>query len=222
MVPTFLTVTRSQASQSAIAYEQIKERIVTLKLPPARFVDENRLGEELGLGRTPVREALIRLSLENLVIIMPRRGTLVADLNVSDMQKLYEIRLALETMAVRLAAERATADEIAAMDGWAERAAAALDRGDVYELLLIDVEAHRLFVQATHNDFLADSIERLLGPSQRLCYWFASRQRLTALPPAVEELRAIVGAIKAGDGERAAQLMHAHIADFQASLLAIR
>jgi DNA-binding GntR family transcriptional regulator len=156
------------------------------------------------------------------VIILPRRGTLVADLNVSDMQKLYEIRLALETMSVRLAAERATADEIAAMEAWVEHAAAALVRNQIYELLDIDLEAHRLFVQATHNDFLADSIERLLGPSQRLCYWFASRQRLVALPPAVEELCAIVEAIKSGDGEGAARLMHAHIADFQASLLAIR
>jgi DNA-binding GntR family transcriptional regulator len=222
MVPTFLTVTRSQVSQSAIAYEQIKERIITLKLPPARFIDEAQLSDELGLGRTPIREALIRLSLEHLVIIMPRRGTLVADLNVSDMQKLYEIRLALETTSVRLAAERATLDEITEMDAWAERAAEALEGGDVYQLLGEDVQAHRLFVRATHNDFLAESVERLLGPSQRLCYWYASRQRLTALAPAVEELRAIVEAIKARDGDRAAQLMHMHIADFQESLLSIR
>jgi DNA-binding GntR family transcriptional regulator len=222
MVPTFLTVTRSQASQSAIAYEQIKERIITLKLPPARFIDEAQLSDELALGRTPIREALIRLSLENLVIIMPRRGTLVADLNLSDMQKLYEIRLALETTSVRLAAERATLDEIAEMDAWAERAAEALEGGDVYQLLDEDLQAHLIFVRATHNDFLAESVERLLGPSQRMCYWYASRQRLAALAPAVEELRAIVEAIKARDGDRAAQLMHMHIADFQESLLSIR
>jgi DNA-binding GntR family transcriptional regulator len=222
MVPTILTATRSQVSQSIEAYRRIKERIITLKLPPASFIDETQLSEELGIGRTPIREALIRLSLENLIIILPRRGTIVADLNASDMHKLYEIRLALETTAVRLAAERATAHEIAALEEWSAQAAEAITVGDVLTLLEIDIEGHRLFVQATHNEFLADAIERLLGPSLRLCYWFAARQKLHALAPAIAEQRQIVEAIKAGDGEQAAALMHRHITDFQAALLTIR
>jgi DNA-binding GntR family transcriptional regulator len=222
MVPTILTATRSQVSQSVEAYRRIKERIITLKLPPASFIDETQLSEELGIGRTPIREALIRLSLENLIIILPRRGTIVADLNASDMHKLYEIRLALETTAVRLAAERATADEIAALEAWSAQAAEAIKVGDVLTLLEIDIEGHRLFVQATHNEFLADAIERLLGPSLRLCYWFAARQKLHALAPAIAEQRQIVEAIKAGDGEGAAELMRRHITDFQAALLTIR
>jgi DNA-binding GntR family transcriptional regulator len=222
MVPTILTATRRVGSQSAEAYHRIKERIITLKLPPASFIDEAQLSEELGIGRTPIREALIRLALENLIIILPRRGTIVADLNASDMHKLYEIRLALETTAVRLAAERATADEIAAMDDWSAQAAEAILTGDVLALLEIDIEGHRLFAQATHNEFLADAIERLLGPSLRLCYWFAARQKLHALPIAIAEQREIVEAIKLGDSNRAADLMHHHIADFQAALLTIR
>jgi DNA-binding GntR family transcriptional regulator len=222
VVPTILTATRSHASQSALAYQQIKDQIVRLKLPPASFIDEGQLSEELGIGRTPIREALIRLALENLIIILPRRGTIVADLNTSDLQKLYEIRLALETTAVRLAAERASAPELARLEDWSARVDAAIPAGDIYALLELDFEGHRLFVQATHNEFLADAVERLLGPSLRLCHWFAAREKLHPLVPAIVEQQAIVAAIKAGEGERAAQLMHHHIADFQAALLRIR
>jgi DNA-binding GntR family transcriptional regulator len=222
MVPTILTATRSQASQSAEAYRLIKEQIVTLKLAPASFIDEAALSEALGIGRTPIREALIRLSLENLIIIMPRRGTIVADLNTSDLQKLYEIRLALESMAVRLAAERATPGEIARMEAWSSHVDATLPGGDVYALLELDFQGHRLFVQATHNEFLADSVERLLGPSERLCHWYAARERLGPLIGAIAEQQAIVQAIKVRDGTRAAELMRHHIGDFQTALLSIR
>jgi DNA-binding GntR family transcriptional regulator len=222
MVPTILTVARGQVSQSSEAYRLIKAQIITLALPPGSLIDETQLSEQLGIGRTPIREALIRLSLENLIIILPRRGTIVADLNASDLHKLFEIRLALETTAVRLAAERASAAEIAGMEAWASQAGELLAEGDVYAVLLSDIEAHRLFVRASHNEFLVDSVERLLGPSLRICNWFAARQRLSALPAAVEELRQIVGAIKAGDGARAAELMRHHIADFQQELLTIR
>ena len=92
MVPTILTVARSQVSQSSEAYRMIKEQIITLALSPGSLLDEAQLSEQLGIGRTPIREALIRLSLENLIIILPRRGTIVADLNASDLHKLYEIR----------------------------------------------------------------------------------------------------------------------------------
>lgn len=222
MVPTILTVARGQVSQSTEAYRQIKAQIISLALPPGSLIDETQLSEQLGIGRTPIREALIRLSLENLIIILPRRGTIVADLNASDLHKLYEIRLALETTAARLAAERATPAEIAEMEAWSEHAATMLDSPDVLGLLQVDIEAHKLFVRASHNEFLLDTVERLLGPSLRLCNWYAARQKLGALPPAVQELREVVLAIKAGDGERAAALMHRHIADFQHELLTIR
>ena len=91
-----------------LAYRAIKARIVALEMPPASVVDETALVDELGVGLTPVRQALRRLALENLVVILPRRGTLVADLNASDLSKIYEMRVELETLAARLAAERAT------------------------------------------------------------------------------------------------------------------
>lgn len=110
MLPaTLLTVSRQLRatgdSQSEVAYRILKEKIVNLELPPASLLNEAELMAELDLGRTPIREALQRLALENLVVILPRRGTIVADLNLSDLQKIFEVRLELEVYAARLAAE---------------------------------------------------------------------------------------------------------------------
>ncbi len=145
-------------SQSSDAYHLIKEKIITLELPPASVIDEARLIAELGLGRTPIREALQRLALDNLVVILPRRGTIVADLNMSDLQKIFEIRIELETYAVRLAAERATSTEIAAMEALFHNADAVIHDGDNDRLIRLDHEAHRLLAEAAHNEFLEDRI----------------------------------------------------------------
>jgi DNA-binding GntR family transcriptional regulator len=206
-------------SQSGEAYRLIKEKIVTLELPPAALLDEVKLIADLGLGRTPIREALQRLALENLVVILPRRGTIVADLNMSDLQKIFEIRVELEVYGVRLAAQRATATQIAAMDALFEDADALLRDGDNYQLIRIDHQAHRLLAQAAHNEFLEETLERLYNHVLRL--WYVSLHRVQRLREAIEEHREIIACVKAGDGERAAQIMRGHIAEFQEQFLAI-
>jgi DNA-binding GntR family transcriptional regulator len=207
-------------SQSGEAYRLIKEKIITLELPPAALLDEVKLIADLGLGRTPIREALQRLALENLVVILPRRGTIVADLNMSDLQKIFEIRVELEVYVVRLAARRASAAQIAAMEALFEDADALLREGDNYQLIRLDHQAHRLLAQAAHNEFLEETLERLYNHVLRL--WYVSLHRVQRLREAIEEHREIIACVKAGDGERAAQIMRAHIAEFQEQFLAIR
>ncbi len=207
-------------SQSSDAYHLIKEKIITLELPPASVIDEARLIAELGLGRTPIREALQRLALDNLVVILPRRGTIVADLNMSDLQKIFEIRIELETYAVRLAAERATSTEIAAMEALFHNADAVIHDGDNDRLIRLDHEAHRLLAEAAHNEFLEDMLEHLYNHVLRL--WYVSLHRVQRLREAIEEHREIIAAVKDRDSMRAAQIMHRHISEFQAQFLAVR
>src|SRR4051812_44007774 len=121
MLPTSMLAVSSRRrveadSLNGIAYQAIKEKIIALELPPAALVDEAQLAAELGIGLTPVRQALRRLALENLVVILPRRGTLVADLNFSDLQKIFEIRSELEALAADLAAQRASRDQLIEME----------------------------------------------------------------------------------------------------------
>jgi len=88
------------------AYKQIKEKIVTIEMKPGAVIREVELMADLKLGRTPIREALKRLQSENLVIATPRRGMFVSDVAITDLTQIYEIRVELEALCARLAAER--------------------------------------------------------------------------------------------------------------------
>lgn len=220
---TLLTASRQHRgkadSQSEVAYRTLKEKIVTLELPPASLLNESELMAELELGRTPIREALQRLAFESLVVILPRRGTIVADLNMSDLQKVCEVRLELEACAVRLAAKRATPEQIAEMEALFENADEVIRSGNHHQLIHLDMQAHRLLAQAAHNEFLEETLERLYTHMLRL--WYVSLHKVSRLSEAIEEHRDIIAAVKTGDGERAAQIMRAHIAGFQEEFAAV-
>ena len=93
-------------SLSEQAYHQIRKKILTLELAPGTIINEADLRHELGLGRTPIREALLRLAQQKLVTIVPRRGMFVTDIRLEDIRQLFELRLALERLAGQLAAQR--------------------------------------------------------------------------------------------------------------------
>jgi DNA-binding GntR family transcriptional regulator len=224
MLPaTLLTASRQRRvnhdSRSEAAYRTIKEKIVTLQLLPAGLINEAELMVELGLGRTPIREALQRLALENLVVILPRRGTIIADLNMSDLQKIFEVRLELEVYAAQLAAERATPAQIAEMEVLFAGADEIIHSGDHHQLIHLDHQAHRMLAQAAQNEFLEETLERLYTHVLRL--WYVSLHKINGLAEAIEEHRDIIEAIKAGDSQRAAQIMRAHVTGFQAQFTAV-
>src|SRR5260370_27413302 len=96
----------SARSQSEEAYLRIRERIVSLDMPPGSVVNESRLRQELTIGRTPIRETLQRLARENLVLSVPHRGTFVTDVNITDLARITEVRVVLEIHTSSLSAER--------------------------------------------------------------------------------------------------------------------
>src|SRR3989440_8945896 len=107
-------------SQSEEAYRRILERVVSLEMAPGSVVNEARLREELGIGRTPIREALQRLARENLVRSIPHRGTFVTDVNITDLARITEVRVVLESHAARLAAERLSISDREALSALVE------------------------------------------------------------------------------------------------------
>jgi DNA-binding GntR family transcriptional regulator len=217
---TLLTALRhyrlNDESHAETAYRIMKEKIITLQLPPASLLSEAQLMAELGLGRTPIREALQRLALDNLVVILPRRGTIVADLNIQDLQKIFEVRLELEPFCCRLAAVRASERQIEEMEALFATADEIIRTGDNYQLMRLDHAAHLLLAQAAHNEFLFETLDRLYSHVLRL--WYISLHRVGRMREAIEEHRQIVTAVKTGNGERAAEIMRQHILDFQAEL----
>lgn len=195
------------------AYRAIKEQIVTLTLPPAAVVDESALSAELAVGLTPVRQALRRLEQENLVVILPRRGTMVADLNFSDLQKIFEMRLELESLAARLAAQRAPRQALSAMTDLLATAPDLVAAGDNARLIDLDRTFHTLVARAAQNEFLEQTLDWLYCHVLRL--WRLSLAQMAVIDAAIDELQAIDRAIRNGDGDCAAELMRTHVRHFQ-------
>jgi DNA-binding GntR family transcriptional regulator len=200
-----------QVSLSEQAYESIKNKIVSLKLPPGSVINEAGLQEELGFGRTPIREALKRLSLEKLVVIVPRRGMFVSEIGIRDLAQIFEIRLPLESLAARLAAERGT-DELwdhmrATLDSLPETVT------NNETLITIDKTCHEIIYEASDNGFLKDVLMTHYALSLRLWYYFLFK--IGDMREAILDHNLILDALQAKDGDRAARLMERHIRTFQ-------
>jgi DNA-binding GntR family transcriptional regulator len=206
-----------QVSLSEQAYDCIKQEIVSLKLPPGSVIDEAGLQEELGFGRTPIREALKRLSLEKLVIIVPRRGMFVTEIGIRDLQQLFEMRLPMESLAARLAAERGTHEQWDRM----KKALSELTEttGNNEALITIDKTCHEIIYEAADNEFLRDTLVTHYALSLRLWYYFLSR--IGDMREALQEHQLILEALEAKDGERAARLMERHIRTFQEKIQSV-
>jgi DNA-binding GntR family transcriptional regulator len=197
------------------AYERIRERITTLELPPGSPINEQQLADDLDMGLVPVREALKLLAHDNLVVITPRHGLYVADVNIPDLEQLSEMRLNLEGLSARLAAQRATADDIVVLEALRlEQASTPAE--DSRRLFDLDHKFHQAIAQAAHNKYLADSLERLFGLSQRL--WYLALPNLGFLPSSVEIHLQLVEAIERNDADRAEQIMRKHVAEFYAQV----
>ncbi len=200
-------------SLSEIAFQQIKEKIVSLELPPASLIDEAQLAEELGVGLTPIRQALRKLEMKNLVVILPRRGTLVADLNLSDLQKIYEIRTEIEVLAAQLAAHRATPEQKEALRLLIQQSESEQAEDHNRQLIALDREIHLLIAEASQNEFLVETVEWLYNHVQRL--WHLTIDQVVELEKAVHEHEQICQAIAAGDADTAGELMRSHVKHFQ-------
>ena len=194
------------------AYAELRDRIVTLVIPPGAPINEDALGRELKMGRTPVREAIKRLALENLVTVYPRRGTFAAEINITDLAYVSDVRVQLEGLAARRAAEHATGPQRAA----AEELIAELQRSrgsdDTAALMELDTRVHRFLYEAAGNPFLETTLARYFNLSLRI--WYVVLDRLPHLFARVHEHEMLLRAIVDGDADRAHEIVGEHIATF--------
>jgi DNA-binding GntR family transcriptional regulator len=206
-------------SLSQAAYEQIKQKIVSLELRPGEVIDEAALQRELHLGRTPIREALKRLALEKLVNIIPRRGMFVTEIGARDLQRLFEMRVELESMAARLATQRGTAAHWQQMSDILDQLPPNDSPDDNETMIKIDRTCHQILYQATDNEFLQDILETMYTLSLRL--WYFGLPQMDSMRAAVLEHKEILEAARGGDAELAASLTTRHIQGFQAQIQAM-
>jgi len=195
------------------AYELILEKITTLELAPGAPINEQQLAAGFNTGLTPVQEALRLLEHEHLVRITPRHGVYVADVNLPDLEQISTLRL-----AASLAAQHATADDLAVLDALRQQQMAA-DPADPRALFDIDQKFHQAIAAAAHNKYLAETLDHFFGLSLRFWYLVlpASREApspLGFLPGSVEKHLALVDAIRSHDAGAAESIMHAHVESF--------
>ncbi len=191
------------------AYAALSREIIRLRIAPGAMLDESLLSQQLGLGRTPIREALQRLAGEGLVTIYPRRGMIVTPLSYDDVRQQMEARLLWEPNIARLAARTGTAADWNGLDAiLAETPATIETEDDVARASIVDRRFHRDIAVSTGNRYLVELIDRMAGLRARLPFLFF---RNGTYQPVTDQHRAIVTALRAGDGERAAALLETHI-----------
>lgn len=193
------------------AYNHLREAILGGRLVPGERISEPGLAESLGISRTPVREALQRLSQEGLVELVPAKGARVRVLSREEVREVYEVRALLEAEAARLAAQHATPDELSRLAGLLE----ALDRipRDQYpEQMQVDFEFHTRLVEAAHHRTLA----RIYGDLRSsLALVRAFQQTLSQHPKTREQHQKILHALFRRDPSEAARAAQEHVLYFR-------
>lgn len=184
------------------AYRQLEELIVTLQLPPGEILSEASLATRLGIGRTPIREALQRLAREGLVVILPRKGILVSDTNPRRQLLVLEVRRELERLLSRTGAQRRTPAQVEAFLAIAEGMDAAAESNDDIAFMRLDLELNTLISEAAQNEYASRAIGFLQGLSRR--YWYSHYKEAADLPLCARLHAEQARAIAEGDAERAA------------------
>jgi DNA-binding GntR family transcriptional regulator len=221
-VPT-LTILQPEADEPASlserAYYRIRELIVSLELAPGTAVSERELMERLGLGRTPIREALRTLAQEKLVEVYPRRGIFVSPVDVGDLASLSEARIALEAFAARLAALRASPADRELARALLDELPGAAAEPDERALIELDQRIHRHVYRCAHNPFIESTLNEYYILTLRI--WFLALDRVARLDDAVTEHRELLEAICDGDPSRAEDVMRRHIENFERAIRAV-
>ena len=194
--------TASTQSLTDRAYAELEEMIVTLKLAPGAAVSEAELSSHLGIGRTPIREALQRLARERLVVILPRRGVMVSEINVGRQLRLHETRRELERLIARAAARRATDEQRARFRELARDFEKSARVSDDVTFMRTDREFNLLCSSASHNEFAAGAMSLMHGLSRR--FWYHHYKQAADMPATAKLHADIARAIADKDEERAA------------------
>ena len=188
------------------AYEAIKHRIITCKFKPGECINEASVSALLGLGRTPVHQAIDRLMLEEMVEVIPRKGVIVKPVILQDVMQMIEVRLINEVYCARLAAARADDTHINDLVGIIDRASKAISARDVHAI-------HLVVANATKNFELVEVVRKLNERSLR--FWFISFTTSDHHHSFQEQHEAIFAAIRDHDADGAESAMRAHIEAFR-------
>lgn len=205
------------ASLADDAYRRLRDKLVMLDIRPGEPINDGLLAAGLGMGRTPVREALKRLEGDRLVVTYPRRGTFATSVDMTELADVSEIRELLEPLAARRAARLSNPR----MRGQLREMADAVEsfdpaRASKQDLMRLDVDAHRMVYRAAANPHLEDALIRYGNLATRI--WCLALDKIPSMAEHVAEHVPLLAAISAGDDRLAAELSLAHVTHFEATI----
>ena len=197
-----------------VVFNTLRKAILRGELKPGERQMEIQLANKLGVSRTPIREAIRKLELEGLVLMIPRKGAEVAQITEKNMQDVLEVRKALEELSVQLACERITPEQVEEMKMAAEDFRKVLKSGDVTKIAEADVKFHDIIFAATNNQRLITLLNNLREQMYRFRVEYLKQKE--CYPQLLEEHDKLIALISGGEVEEACELMGCHI-DNQAS-----
>lgn len=202
-----------------MVFDVLMEAIISGQLPPGERLMEVQLAEEMGVSRTPVREAIRRLELEGFVVMIPRKGAYVAGLSIKDIVNIFEIRTALEQLAVTLAAERMTPEDLETLERLLVELAETVKEADVEAWTELDKKFHHLIYEYSRNERLIQMMDNIMEQINR--YRVISLSNLEVRQHSVEEHKRIVEGMAERDIDAARKAAADHINNTQNSLIAL-
>ncbi len=200
-----------------IVFETMREAIINGQLRPGERLMEVQLAEEMGVSRTPVREAMRKLELEGFVVMVPRKGAYVAGISTKDITDVFEIRAALESLAAGLAVDRITEEELEELERLLVLVAECAAKDDLEKLIEVDTEFHDCLYRASRNDRLVQIVSNLREQIQR--FRTTSLASPGRMKETLEEHKKIVEAISERNVSLARELALEHIENAEDSIL---
>jgi DNA-binding GntR family transcriptional regulator len=200
-----------------MVFDVLMNAIMMGQLKPGERLLEVQLAEEMGVSRTPVREAIRRLELEGFVVMVPRKGAYVAGLSVNDVESVYEIRSALETLAVRLAAQRMEEDDFDQLNDLEKQMEQTWQEGNNENWVLLDARFHELLYKFSRNDRLVQMMGNIMEQLSR--YRIISLANADVRHNSLLEHQELIDALRRRDSEAAEKAAAKHIENTKLSLI---
>jgi len=201
---------RLYTTSADYAYQELRHKIITKQLQPGQRLPEVNIAVQMGVSRTPVREALRRLSSEGLVLIIPNSGARLAAPTAREIEDTYLVRERLESLAIRFAAERITERHLRRLEEALIEENRAVEEKDLETYLEVNETFHKTIADSSGNRVLAEYVENILARTNAYVVFYDPFYELASFP-SVEEHRSILTALRHHDVERCVELMQTHL-----------
>ena len=203
---------RLYTTSADYAYQELRHRIITKQLKPGQRLPEVTIAVQMGVSRTPVREALRRLASEGLVIIIPNSGARLAAPTAKEIEDTFLVREQLECLAISLAAERVGERHLRRLEEAIVEESRAIDHRDLEVYLEVNESFHKTVADASGNKVLAEYVENILARTNAYIVFYDPFYKTETIPT-VDAHKEILVALRSHDGERCVKLMRRHLSE---------